>query len=155
LRHFLFEMIGGHFFLAATVDYHRSLSSELLGLRDRINGRVTAADHCDTRPDWNLMQWLRMDLLNEIQRLNHLGKIFAWDVHLCSTAQSESYKNCIELLFDFCNRNVFAYLDSTAKLHPQVFDQLNFRQAHLWCHFVIRDPVRVQTPWLRFLLEND
>src|SRR5437016_10619794 len=94
-----------------------------------------------------------MDLLDEIQRFDHLWQILTRDIHPRPSAQSQADKNGVEFTLNFRHGDIVADLDPAAKFHPQILDHLHFQQAGLRRHLVISDAISVESARLSFLFE--
>src|SRR6266516_152212 len=116
LGHFLFEVIRGHFCLAAAINQHGFFRPEPLGLCDRVNGGIAAADDRDAIAHRHLVKWLGVNLLDEIQGLDELWQILAENVQPGPAAQSQADEERVELLFQLAYRDASADLDSAAEL---------------------------------------
>jgi hypothetical protein len=154
LRDLVLIRVGGHVGLAAAVQDHRFLRAQPLGLGDRINRGVAAADHRHAPAHRHLVQRTGVDQLDEVQRLEHLGQVLARDAQPIGAAQPDAHEHGVELLLQLADGEVLADLDPAADLHAELPDQLHLGQAGLRAQLVIRDAVGVEPAGLRLLLEH-
>src|SRR3954468_17808387 len=93
---FLLEFISRHVVLAAAINHDRAFGPQPLRLGHGVNRGITSADDGDATADRNMMERLRMDPLDKIERLEHFVQIFARNVHARTAAESHANKNRIK-----------------------------------------------------------
>src|ERR1044071_1082810 len=80
LRHFLLELVGGHFGLTATIGQHSLLCPQPLSLRDSITGRVPALDHNNAIATRHRLPGPPVNLFNEMNGIDNFREIFPGNV---------------------------------------------------------------------------
>src|SRR5262249_51940174 len=113
-----------------------------------------STNHSHASTHWNFLQRRRVNLLDEIQRLDNLRQIFTGNIHLLPTTKSEANEDRIKLFFEISNLNVFPDFDTKLELHAEALNKLDFLETYLRLHFIIGDTVSVQSAGLRLLFEN-
>src|SRR5438105_712699 len=91
LRQLVLIVITRHVGLAAPVDDGRGRGAEPLSLGNRIDRGVTCADDDDALPDSSVAIRMRLQVLDERQRLHHARQIFARNAEPLGTSESGAY----------------------------------------------------------------
>src|SRR4051812_31302950 len=101
------------------------------------------------------MQWIDVDLLDESESVNDFRQAFAGNVHARAAAEANAEENGIELPFQFGHGNLLSHFDITADFNAKILNHVDFGEAHFRFHFVISDPVGVQSTGLRPGFKDD
>ena len=104
LGQFLLEIVRGHLRLAAAINDDRVARAQAPGLRDGVNGGVAAPDDRDAVAHRHLVQRARVNLFDELERLDHFRQILARDVQPRAFAQPQPEENGVEFLLSLLDR---------------------------------------------------
>ena len=99
-REVVFKSVGGHVGFAAPVNDH-DFRAEPARLSGGVDRGVAATDHGDTRANRNLMQRLGVDLLDESERFDDFGKIFAGNAQPLAFAETDPDEDRVEVALKF------------------------------------------------------
>ena len=93
-------------------------------MRDGVNGGVAAPNDRHAITHRHLVQRARVNLLDELERLDHSRQILARDVQPRAFAQPQPEEQGVEFLLNLLNRHVPADLDPAAELDAQALESL-------------------------------
>src|SRR6266550_3446876 len=107
-----------------------------------IDGGIAGADDHDLASDGRFAIWVRLEMLDERERIDHARQVFARNAELLRASQSDPHKDgviLVEQRLDRIDRLV------RSQLHTEVENVLHFGEGDVGLELVLRDPVRVET----------
>src|SRR6266852_6518470 len=151
LGELVFVVVARHVGLTATIDDRGRRRAEALGLRDGVDGGIAGADDHDLASDGRFAIWVRLEMRDEGERIDHAWQVFAGNAEPLRASQSDPDKDGVILFEQRLDR-----IDRLARpqFHTQVENVLHLGEGDVGFELVLRDPVRVETARLRLRLED-
>src|SRR5436309_2555162 len=100
----LLELIGRHIVLASAVNQNRALRAQALRLSDGVNRGIAAADDGNAVSHLHLMQGLRMDALDKVQRVENLMQVLTGDIHPRAAPKTDPDEDRVIFFFELSGR---------------------------------------------------
>ena len=144
---FEFKWIRRHLRLASAIDHRHLLRSKSNRLSCRIDCSISAADDYDLMPHRDFVQWFGMNLLDKIQGIKTLWKIFPIDSNSIPVTKSEPQEHRMEIALQFFAADIASNFDSAANFNAEIFHKFCFIQTQLGLQLVISDSVCIQSTW--------
>jgi len=147
----VFVVIARHIGLAAAVHDRGCRRAEPLGLRDGVDGGVARADHHDLASDRRFAIRVRLEMLDERERVDDAAQVFAGNAQLLRAPQSDADEHRVVLRQQPVDR-----FDGNTRLEldPEVENVLHFRQRDVGLQLVLGNAVRIQAAGLGLCLEH-
>ena len=95
-REVVFKGVGRHVGFAAAVNRPSPRRAKPAGLGGGVDRGVAATDHRHPCADRDLVERIGVDLLNESERVDDLGQIFARNAQSLAVAETDADENGVE-----------------------------------------------------------